>query len=227
IASDEDAEAVQLEAADAMDDQPRGYSTLTFPEHAEGSTQTESFVHGLLLAGTIFDTGSAFRAPQGLMGARAALLFTFGRAFPDEEEITRATATSAILKCDLAIELLGRRVPGSIPLTTKIATADFALHVATFRGAPVVGWADVFATEAPIVFSIDGHALQKIASARFFTHCLDCVSLLAEALAGSGDQLNAGDLVSAGWGLPALQARAGQILRIELPGLDPVEVRLE
>lgn len=227
ITSDEDAEAVQLEAAEAMDDQPKGYSTLTFREQIESSKQADSFVHGLLMAGTIFDTGSVFRVPQGLMGARSAMLFTFGRSYPDKEEITRSTVTSAIIQCDFAIELLGRRVPGSVPLTARIATADFALHVATFRGSPVAGWSDVFWSEEPIVLSIDGHPLQKIASAKFFAHCLDCLGLLADTLAQGGDQLNAGDLVSAGWSLPALQTRAGQNLRIDFPGLEPVEVRLE
>jgi len=210
-----------------MDDQPKGYSTLSFPENVEGTRQTNSFVHGLLLAGTIFDTGSVFRAPKGLMGARAALLFTIGRLFPDKEEITRSSVTSAILQCDLAIELVGRRIPGSVPLTHQSATADFALHVGTFRGAPITGWSDIFSGEEPIVLSIDGHPLQKIESARFFAHCLNCIGLLADALTKGGDQLNAGDLVSAGWSLPALQTRAGQTVRIDVPGLDPVEVRLE
>jgi 2-keto-4-pentenoate hydratase len=227
IASDEDAEAVQLEAAEAMDDQPRGYSTLTFRERIGDLKQADSFVHGLLMANAIFDTGSTFRAPQGLMGARSALLFTFGRSYPDKEEITRTTVTSAILQCELAIELLGRRVPGSVPLTARIAMADFALHVATFRGSPVAQWSDAFWNERSIVFNIDGHPVQKIMSATFLAHCLDCLNLLADTLAQNGRQINAGDLVSAGWRLPALQVCAGQSLRIDFAGLGSVEVRVD
>jgi 2-keto-4-pentenoate hydratase len=226
IASDEDAEAVQREAAEAMGDPPRGYSTLMFREQIGSLKQTDSFVHGLLMASAIFDSGSTFRAPQGLMGARSALLFTFGRSYPDKEEITRATVTSAILQCELAIELLGRRVPGSMPLTARIAMADFALHVATFRSSPVAQWSDAFWNERPIVFNIDGHPVQKITSATFFAHCLDCLNLLADTLVQGGRQLNAGDLVSAGWRLPALQVCAGQSLRIDFGGVGFAEARV-
>jgi len=227
LTSDEDAEAVQLGAVEALDDQPTGYSTLTFREQVAPPKPTESFVHGLLMASAIHETGSTYRVPQGLMGARSALLFIMGRSYPDNEEITRKTAVSAILKCELAIELLGRRVPGTMPLTVRNAMADFALHVATFHGPPVARWSDIFGDQEPVVLSVDGHPIQKIPSAAFFVHCLDCLTRLADKLVQGGHRLNAGDRVSVGWGLPALQARAGQHLRIDFPGSQFVEVRLD
>jgi 2-keto-4-pentenoate hydratase len=218
LTSDEDAEAVQLGAIEAMGDQPAGYSTLTFREQIAPSRQTESFVHGLLIACAIHETGATYRVPQGLLGARPALFFTLGRPYPEEEEITRETAMSAILTCELAIELLGRRVPGSMPLTARTAMADFALHVATFRSTPLLHWPNVFWSDESIVLSIDGHPVQKISCAAFFERCLDSVNSLADALAHAGRRLNAGDRVSTGWGLPALQVLAGQHLRIDFPG---------
>lgn len=226
LTSDEDAEAVQLGAIAAMGEQPAGYATLTFREQIAPSRQAESFVHGLLIACAIHETGATYRVPQGLLGARPALFFTLGRPYPDGEEITREAAMSAILKCELAIELLGRRVPGSMPLTSRTAMADFALHVATFCSTPLIQWSGVWNDES-IVLSIDGNPMEKIPSAAFFARCLDSVNFLADALARAGRRLNAGDRVSAGWGLPALQVLAGQRLRIDFPGSQILEIQLE
>jgi 2-keto-4-pentenoate hydratase len=225
LASDEEAEAVQIAARDATNDQTRGYSTILLRERI-GTRHAESFVHGPLMEESLLDNGTPFRAPEGLLGARCALLFTMGRPYPDREAITRRTITEAIARCDLAIDLLGRRVANTRPLTAREATADFALHVATFRGPSIARWSDALWTDTPIVLAIDDTPTHTIAGSALLAHALGCLTRLTEIVSQAGGQLDAGDLVCAGWRLPAMHIRAGHELRVTFAEAGSVVARL-
>jgi 2-keto-4-pentenoate hydratase len=225
LATDAEAEATQIKARDAMDDRPRGYTTLMLRERL-GTWQADTFVHGPLMGASVRDAGAPFRVPEGLLGARCALLFTMGRSLPDTEAITRRGVVEAIARCDLAIDLVGRRVPESLPLTSRSATADFALHVATFRGPAVARWSDVLWTDTPIVLAIDGRSIHLIAGSAILAHALDCLARLVEAVSRGGGALDAGALVCAGWRIPARRLRAGQALSVSFADAGSLTVPL-
>jgi 2-keto-4-pentenoate hydratase len=221
----EEARAVQTAACEAIADAQRGYTTLLLQAGREGAC-FDRLVYAPLLAGSLIDPSTAVRLPSGMIGAQVGILFTIGRPYPYREEVSRQTIMTAIVGCELGLVLLGRRLPGSVPLDTTIATADFALHVAHVRGPALDDWQSASRAAAPVGLAIGGNVLERLTLAALLDRALSDVLGLARDLTARGAQLDAGDRTAVGARLPALQVLPGQELRVDVPGLEALDVRL-
>jgi 2-keto-4-pentenoate hydratase len=227
IASDEEAEVVQAAALDAYGGAPCGYSIQATSALTRRLLCCEAPVFGPLVDTDIVQSGADFRLPRGVLGAGAAFAFVFGRPYPgDDELISRATIQKAISTCRLAIEILGRRVPGSTPLNPRTATADFALNVLFVRGPRIDHWADLDLAAAQVSARIDGQVAARGCGAEVMTHPLDALVWLAGALMARGRELEAGELVTTGTCLGLLQVIPGQTFEADFGELGRVAISL-
>lgn len=227
IGSEDEAEAILREAAETFYDTQRGYVTLRLETPVAEGQKVEALIHAPLLTSSIVPPDQPFRVPRGLLGARWGLLFTMGHSYPDHDVISRRTAIAAVVKCELAIHLLGRRVPGGTPLDLRTALADFALHVATVQGPPVTGWSERLGAKDDLMsLAIDGHVVATQEASPFFRNAVDTLAVLAESLAHRGSLLNAGDRVAVGARLPAFQALPGQTITARFGRIGETSVRL-
>jgi 2-keto-4-pentenoate hydratase len=227
IASDEEAEAVQAAAIDAYGGAPCGYSVQATSALTRRLLCCEAPVFGPLVDADVVQSGADFRLPSGVLGAGAAFAFVFGRPYPGENErISRATVQNAISTCRLGIELLGRRVPGSTPLNSRTATADFALNLLFVRGPRIDHWTDLDLAAAQVSARIDRQVAARGCGAEVMTHPLDAVAWLARALAARGRELEAGELVTTGTCLGLLQVIPGQTFEADFGELGQVAISL-
>jgi 2-keto-4-pentenoate hydratase len=227
IGSDEEAEAVQAAALDAYGGAPCGYSIQATSILTRRLLCCDTPVFGPLVDTDVVQSGVDFHLPRGVLGAGAAFAFVFGRPYPGEDErISRATVQRAISTCRLGIELLGRRVPGSTPLNSRTATADFALNVLFVRGPRIDHWADLDLAAAQVSARINGQITAKGCGADVMTHPLDALVWLAQALAARGRELEAGELVTTGTCLGLLQVIPGQTFEADFGAFGRVDIAL-
>lgn len=168
---------------------------------------------------------SSFHLPRGLIGAQCELVFRLGRVFPaDGETIERAAAANAVLTCQPAIGLIGRRTLHP-PRDDFAASADFALHVATLCGAYATAPDLAELNRVVVTARIDGQEVAQSVAGSVFGHPLDALVWLARELGRQGRRLNAGDIVATGSCTPILQVLPGQRLEADFGPIGRAEVR--
>lgn len=215
LRSKTDAAAVQSAALDAYADDFAGYALVGTSEISRHGLGLHSPIYTPLPNRAHFEDGWRIHLPQGVIGAQCELAFTLGRAFPERgESIDRHSAADAILACQPAIGLLGRRVrPG--PESELAAIADFALHVATICG-PMVEPADNDCLDRSVMTArIDGKAMVTAKAGTILGHPLEALVWLAQKLSRHDRQLNAGDVIATGSCAPILQVLPGQHLTVD------------
>jgi 2-keto-4-pentenoate hydratase len=218
---------VQSAALDAYTDDFSGYALVGTSELSRHGLGLRSPIYTPLPDRAHFGDGWRIRLPQGMIGAQCELAFTFGRAFPERgESIDRRSAADAILACQPAIGLLGRRArPGSE--SELAAVADFALHVATICG-PLVEPADKDCLDRSVMTArIDGKTVVTAKAGAILGHPLEAVVWLAQKLARHDRQLNAGDVVATGSCAPILQVLPGQHLTVEFDTIGTASCRFD
>jgi 2-keto-4-pentenoate hydratase len=228
IGSDDEAEAVQTAAVEAYGGDPCGYSVQATTPLSQRLLGCPTPIFGPLLDTDVVESGTSFRLPRGVLGAGCALSFILARPYPtDGEEISRQTVSRAIASCRLVIEVLGRRVPGSVPLNTRTATADFALLVVHVQGPCVDHWWDLDLSGTQALARLNGVVLAQSGCADVLGDPLEAITWLARALAARGRELEAGDCVTTGTCTGLLQVLPGQTFQAEATGLGKVSVSFE
>ena len=222
-----DAEIVQATALDAFTDDFAGYALVGTSEIARHGLGLQAPIYGPLPNRAHHPDGWRIHLPQGMIGAQCELVFTLGRAFPERgETIDRRSAADAILACQPAIGLLGRRArPG--PQSELVAIADFAFHVATI-GGPLAEPSDKDGLDKSVMTArIDGRTMVTASAGAILGHPLEAVVWLARELSRQNRQLNAGDVVATGSCAPLLQVLPGQQLTVEFGGIGVASCRFD
>ena len=129
--------------------------------------------------------------------------------------------------CRLAIEILGRRVPGSVPLNALTATADFGLSALHVEGSRVHHLATFDPAKAQVTAKINGRAVSTGSGADVMTHPLEAAVWLANQLRRRGRGLEAGDIISTGTSVGILQVMPGQIFEADFGTLGSVTVTFD
>lgn len=212
-----EAYGVQAKALENFDTDYEGYALVGTSEACRGR---------LGLSGPIFSPipqrgnlarDTPFRLPEGVIGAQCELAFHLARTYPDpDEEISLATAASAILSCHPAIGLLAQRAR-SAQFPELLAIADFGLHAATIVGRSARAEAEAL-DKAAVTARIDGRIVMRATAATVLGHPVNAVVWLAGRLARDGRKIGAGELVATGSALPILQVLPGQRLTVEFDG---------
>jgi 2-keto-4-pentenoate hydratase len=219
LRSRQDAEAVQAAALDAYAEDFVGYALIGTSEVCRHMLGLDRPVQAAIPDTSLYAGGSRIRLPQGMIGAQCELAFTLGRSFPEiGETIDRRSVADAILACQPAIGLLGRRTrPG--PDNELTAIADFALHVATICGPPVEPHDKEALDRSVMTARIDGTTVITAKADMIMGHPLNALVWLAREFFREGKQLNAGDIVTTGSCAPILQILPGQQLTVEFEGV--------
>jgi 2-keto-4-pentenoate hydratase len=226
--SDEEAEAVQTAAMEAYGGDPCGYSVQATTPLTQRLLGCSAPIFGPLLDVDVIESNTSFRLPRGVLGAGCALSFILARPYPTNgEEISAQTISRAIVSCRLVIEVLGRRVPGSVPLNRRTATADFALMVVHVHGTPVSNWCDLDLGRLQASARLSGEILANGWARDVLGHPLQAMTWLARKLSARGGELDAGDCVTTGSCTGLLQVLPGQTLQAEATGLGPVSISFE
>lgn len=205
---------IQARALEVFDNDYEGYSVVG---------TNEKCLARLGLSGPIFSPipqrsslagDGAVRLPQGVIGAQCEFAFILARTYPDrDEEISPATAASAILTCHPAIGLLAHRAR-SAHLPELLAIADFALHAATIVGRS--SGVEVEALEkGSVVARIDDQVIMQASPTTILGHPVNALVWLAGELARDGRKIGAGEFVTTGSALPILQVLPGQRLTVD------------
>ncbi|WP_414474624.1 2-keto-4-pentenoate hydratase [Microvirga sp. M2] len=228
IASAEDAEAVQAAAVEAYGGVQRGYALRATTALSRRLLRCDEPFFGPLLDSDLALSGGSLRLPYGVLGAGCTLTFAIGEPYPlDDGEISRETASRAVAGCRLAIEVLGRRVPGSVPLNANTATADFGLEVLHVQG-PFIGRRgslDLASKRGSV--RLNGELVANGCLRDVLGHPLEAIAWLARLLKARGQGLDAGDFVSTGTCTGLLQVVPGQTFEAEFGGLGSVKVSFE
>lgn len=217
-----EAEDVQAAALDAFDSDFRGYALNGTSRQVRQTLGLAGPIVSAIPEKTFHEGKPRFRLPNGILGAQCELVLTMARTYPDiGETIDRASASSAVIACQPAIGLVGRRTrPGADDGLAAIA--DFGFHVATICGhsARHVDPAELGALG--MAARIDDRLVASARADTILGHPLEAVVWLAKHLAGQDRTLNADDVVATGSCAPILQVLPGQLLVVEFEELGTV-----
>ncbi|MGO4574162.1 2-keto-4-pentenoate hydratase [Microvirga sp. 2TAF3] len=228
IASAEDAEAVQAAAVEAYGGIPRGYSIHATTALSRRLLCCDEPFFGPLLDSDLVLNGSSFHLPYGVLGAGCTLTFVVGEPYPmDEGEISRETVSRALAGCWLAIEVLGRRVPGSVPLNAYTATADFGLEILHVQGPFIKHWDSLDLATARGSVRLNGDPVASGCFGDVLGHPLEAIAYLARVMKARGQELEPGDIISTGTCTGILQVVPGQVFEAEFGGLGSVKISFE
>jgi 2-keto-4-pentenoate hydratase len=217
IASPDEAERVQLDAVAAYGGNPRGYVLEGTSARVQGLVCCDEPIFGPLLDRDLIEaTDEPFRLPYGVLGAGCGFAFVLGLPFPDDDAIIdQASVGRALVTCFLGVQVLGRRVPGTIPLNALTATADFALNVGYRLGPRIEHWHEIDLEKAGLTVRINGRQMTQGTGDRIMGHPLEAVVWLARALAARGRQLEPGEIIAVGSCVGILQVLPGQTLEAD------------
>lgn len=161
-----------------------------------------------------------------MLGIGAGYSFTFGRSYPaDREPVDRGTVLGAIASCHLALQLLGRRVPGDTPLNDWTATADFGsaeAHVEGPRGREMAR----LRTRERHHPAEDGRSCLRRTGFRHSRPSLGAVAWLARRLDEGGGAIEAGDIVATGSCTGLVQMTPGTVAMGDFGDLGTIELQL-
>lgn len=221
LGSRADANAVQLAALTEYGAEIAGYTVIGTNPATRSALGLGEPAFGLIADRALFRDGHEFRLPHGVIGAQCELLFTLGRNYPGPgETIDRRSAADAVVSCQAAIGILGRRTIAA-PHNDILAIADFALHVATIGGpAAKADWEEL--TAIGITARINEKVVATSHSGSSTEHPLDALAWLALKLTAEGRQINAGEVVATGSGTPILQVLPGQRLVVDVEAVGEV-----
>ncbi|MCF4125121.1 hypothetical protein [Methylobacterium sp. SyP6R] len=215
------AEAVQAEAVLAAGEALRGFTLAATAARTARPLACPGPVVAPLLAGSLLVDGAAVRSSRGVLGVGAQYLFVLGRPFPQEREDPgdRAALAGAVLSCRIGLQVLGRRLPDSVPLGPWAATADLALDAAQLRGAAIPAWRAADLAAAPVILRLDGHAVAQGSGAEILAEVLAeildadplaALAWLAGELARADRGFEAGDTIATGSCTGLIRVRPGQ-----------------
>jgi 2-keto-4-pentenoate hydratase len=228
VMTEESAEAVQAAAIDAYGGAPIGYSIQATSALSRRQLGCDHPLFGPLLDDDVVQSGGQLRLPLGALGAGCSFAFAIGRPYPAEgEAIERESLASAVADCRLSIDVVGRRVPGSIPMNRLTATADFALVVAHVEGPHLERSAVVGLAESDVTAKINGSTVIAARGREVMGHPLEPAVWLARKLSTHGRRLEAGDLVVTGSAVGILQVMPGQLFEADFARLGGVRVAFE
>lgn len=227
VASKSEAYWVQSAALDAFDNDFEGYTLVGTSAASRRTLGLKEPIRAAIANRAYHDEDMRLRLPQGMVGAQCELALTIGQAFPGPDQaIDRRSVAEAIVLCQPAIGLLGRRArPG--PDAELAAIADFGLHVATICGRQAKHVDPLGLDKANLVARLNGQTVFTCEAGASIGHPLDALVWLAVELSRQGKRLNAGDIVTTGSCTPILQVLPGQHLTVEFEGLGTASCRLE
>lgn len=225
ISSERVAEQVQDAAFAALDDNVAGFfATATIPA-TQRFLQCEGPIFGPLTASSLLPSHAHIRLPPGVLGAEWSLGLLMGEAYPDPyRPLTPRLIEEAVIGCVPMITLLGRRVPGGVPLNAWTATADFGLHVASARGAPVHDrpLADLKGME--VVARMNGAQVGRSRREQVMRDIMEAIAGFSFYLRRRARQVPPGNLIAIGGGPLILQAVVGQTFTADFGELGVVEM---
>ncbi|MEZ2130106.1 MULTISPECIES: 2-keto-4-pentenoate hydratase [unclassified Sinorhizobium] len=223
ISSGSEALEIQTAALDALGFERNGYTVVGSSEASRRMLRLTNPVYSSVPSNSYYTSRSELRLPPGMIGAQCELAFTMLRRFPDEgEDITFDNAALAVLGCQPALGLLGRRTKRAYG-GDFAATADFGFHVATVCGS----YADVRDFRGLDEVEVNAFLFKRTvvsgSATCIFGHPLEAIVWLAKKLAGDGRQLHAGEIVTTGSCTTILEVMPGQHLAAEFGRLGQVE----
>lgn len=227
IETEDEALSVQAAAMSAFANDAVGYAIVGGSPAICRSLGIEAPIYGPIPAGThSLASDRPFRLPSGMIGAQCDLVFTMGVPLGDDHQpVTRDMFCAAVLTCQPAIVLLGRR--GRLSEQPRLAAiADFALHVATLVGRrQQMPHPQAFAAMA-VRASIDGtKVLDAPADGRLSDPVASAAWLVNDLIKHDG-QIRAGDVISTGALAPILlQVLPDQELTVEIGEIGKVSAR--
>ena len=211
--------SLQEDASRELSESCRGYALTGTSEKSRRFLGLECPIYSLLTDSDILDHPTSFRVPRGAIGFGCELTFVFGRNYPcEDEELTMSSLAQCIVACYGAIRIIGRRVPGSVPLTATTAVADFGLNVALIRCVEVAGWDNPDFPEMDIEAYVDGVGLSKGRAGDLDGHPLSGVLDLAKILRQQNRMFEAGMHVTSGSCTTILQTPVGHEIAARFAG---------
>lgn len=222
LQSPDQAEDVQTAALGAFDSDFRGYALVGTSRQARSTLGLEQPIFSAIPRKSFHEGKRRFRLPNGMIGAQCELVFTIGRTYPARgEKIDRLSASAAVIVCQPAIGLIGRRARPGADIRLA-AIADFAFHVATICGHPARHVDPLELDGIGMIARIDDRPIVSGRTNLVLGHPLEAVVWLAERLAAQGRTLNADDVVTTGSCTPILQVLPGQLLMVDFEQLGAV-----
>ena len=221
------AEAVQDAAVAAYGGGRRGHKIGATNSSVQQLLGCREPFFGPLFAQDVLESGATFRLPRGVLGIECEFAFVMGRAYPAANEpVSLESLRDAVSACHLALEVVGRRVGGSVLLNEASAIADFALDVAYVHGPGVADWRDRDLSRAPVTARVDGRPAAEGRGAEALGDPLNALLWLARTLADRNRRLEAGDIVSTGTCTGITPVEAGRRFRGDFHDLGAVELVL-
>jgi 2-keto-4-pentenoate hydratase len=130
----------------------------------------------------------------------------------------------AVAECFPAIEVAGRRVQPSVPITQSTVIADLCFAAAVVKGALIPGWRDLDLRAIPVSADVDGTLVASGDGSLVLGHPLAALLWLAEALAAQGRALKKDDIVITGSCTGIAPITPGQRVEARFGHLPPVRL---
>jgi 2-keto-4-pentenoate hydratase len=176
---------------------------------------------GGVFAPTVQHQHGTFRHDQFLhVGVECEIAVRLARDLPAAAApYDRASVAAAIGACMAAIEVVDDRYEDYRSLDTPTLIADDFFNAACVLGAPVESWHELDLTGVAGRMRINGGEVGTGRGGDILGHPLNALAWLANALAGRGRALAAGESVLLGSVVETKWVEAGDLVEIEIEGL--------
>ncbi len=202
-----------------------GATTPTMQDMLGVSGPARGWIRGSVVHGDGVELPARdFRAP----GIECEIAFRIGHDLDlRSRPLTRAEAAAAVAQVMPAIEIVDNRYGDWAAMGVPTLIADDFFQAACVLGAPAAGIDPMSLDEVRGRTMINAELIGQGSGADVLGHPLDAVIWLAEALAGAGLSLEAGQIVMTGSMVrPQFLERFPVDARVEIDGLATVEARL-
>jgi 2-keto-4-pentenoate hydratase len=143
-------------------------------------------------------------------------------SLPDRESLSRAIG--AIVPC---IEIADSRFANPVKAPPEAILADFAFSGGWVRGRTVRDWRSIDLGRLSVTLSCNGSEIRRGVGALAATNPLDNLRAALADMGRTGEQLRAGQIVSAGTYTPGYMARHGDALVADFGALGQVSLEFD
>ena len=222
--------------ADAMEIQAAAFEHLGSPsvgwkvgatnKAAQDGFGIDAPFYGPMAELGVLENGGTLKKTPCVGACEPEYAFKMAQDFPASgEAITPQSATQAVDRLHIAIEVIGRCIGNTDFANGLGVSMDFGGNVAFIVGPEVKDWQNQDLTHSVVESMVDGAVVQTGNGEPVMGHPVNSLVWIAETLAAQGKQIKAGEWVSTGTCTAAVPAEAGTTYAAKFGDFGEVSVK--
>ncbi|MEP1205870.1 MAG: fumarylacetoacetate hydrolase family protein [Rhizobiaceae bacterium] len=206
-----DARAIQSAVFEKYDSPSVGWKVGATNKPAQQAFGIDEPFYGPMPEAGVMESGADLKKTDCVMACEPEYAFKLARDFPasDGEKINVESASQAVEKVHIAIEVIGRTIGNPDFANGLGVTMDFGGNVAFVVGPEVDDWQSQDFANGVVESRIDGEVVATGNGQSAMDNPINSLVWIAQTLADQGGQLKAGEWISTGTCTAPVPIQAG------------------